>query len=697
MKKIFFTMFLIFFITFFKQTSWNYITKDSLEENFKIWNILSTWYDSIEKCDEWKTKYNSSSPNYFRSSCFINENKYYYFICSTWDNCNISSSSTSTTPNSNSTSWTNWWKWKKVSSSWTYFSPTPPQCSSQVEWWNCNEWWYCIWSWYDLKCQYSWASSSLIKIENNYWNNTINNCSNPWSSLAFNIWNSQSDIKVCIEYNLTAQWKEWKTYNCDLDTKFYWLSSPWKFENWKWSYFTYLQNHKSFVPWKYRLVVKANDWANIYWEWLTINTSWNYSNPANCNYYAYPAKSVEDALWYLHNNANINITTWIDWKNIPVPSWCDITKDVVIKLITNSIGWASFSSQRVMSFTDLHKCFTRKPPTWSWLTYTWWFWTQVNWQANNDVLFDFQSWYNWWDSWTLVWPWCWNVPSHWLSQYYGWIKWENWKVFNCTAKTYWWVAILNNGISKPLNVSFSKTKLNETWDSFNISVSWLTYDNFQWCRAVVAHPTVPSAVDPYRCNNVGNFVTIKDAKTNWAYNNWLWQYTIKSDLYNMPSWTKIRSYYRNKDTSEIKSVEWEVIWWTTNTTGLPVCWDNWKTLWTFTCDSQNNQVQTISTCLPPYYSDPISWNWNKLNNTFTHITWYLCDWISREWYPATNANSSTIWVSRNSFWAPSWREDLLCKNLGYDPNKLNWAPCNSEWVICYSSMWYWSEYKCTKK
>ncbi len=786
--------------------------------NAPTWTSLSASYQSNPTSNTCKYKCNSSSTRNW-SSCVVN----------TWWN-----------------TWTSWWKWVKVPSEWVYFSPMPPQCSSQsIEWWNCNEWWYCIWNWFDLKCQYSWAQSWLIKIETNWWKSTISNCSDPWSTLNFTVWNSTQDIKACMEYNLTAQWRVWQTYNCDSDSKFQNLASPWRFETNKWSYFTYLQNHKTFVPWKYRLVVKANDWTKIYWDWLTINTSWSLSNPANCNYYAYPAQSVEDAVDYILRTKDVHISTWIDYTNIK-----NKCPDIQIKMIQSawdaanvfwinfkdpSIGWWWQANYAVL--WDLSRCFTRtipNPPK----TYSDWYGnSNLPWEINNPAIFDFQSWYNWWSAWAA--PWCWNWWRWSKSQIYWWQSWQAWKTVVCPGWWYgnWWGTTtwtnctlsdwttLNNWSSKNLyyknsswnsciyasyrcnswtlvrgtqfspapqqptawsilyttssacsssltsssaiNVSFSKTKLNVTNDSLNITVNWLTYDNFQWCRAVLVHPTVPSAVNANKCNNVNEFTTIKDAWTDWFYSNWVWKNTIISDSANMPSWTKLRSHFRNKDTWEIKSVEWEIIWtntswwaswcswtlptwvwvvscnsscvdfspqnytWTysTNPTtsctwwckswytrswnsciinststvpNLPTCWTNWKTIWIFTCDSQNRQVQTINTCLPNWYSDPMLWNWNKTTNSFSHLTWNLCNWVSNNWYPwtsstTTTSSSSLVWVSTLSFWAPPWREDLLCERLWYNPTKLEGTSCRSEWFICYQSMWYWNEYKCTKK
>ncbi len=111
-----------------------------------------------------------------------------------------------------------------------------------------------------------------------------------------------------------------------------------------------------------------------------------------------------------------------------------------------------------------------------------------------------------------------------------------------------------------LNVQYSKTTLKATGDSFTVTVTWLTANNFQGCRAVLAHP-VASNVNPYKCDNSPQFsdITSGSSDTTWRYSNGTWKITVNSDPASLPAGAILKSHYRNKDTGEIKSVEWKIV------------------------------------------------------------------------------------------------------------------------------------------
>lgn len=75
------------------------ITQTELDKQTKDWNILSDNYTSLQECNQVKEKYNQEFTSYKRSDCFLNQNKYNYFICSSSSLCSVSITWTSTTIN----------------------------------------------------------------------------------------------------------------------------------------------------------------------------------------------------------------------------------------------------------------------------------------------------------------------------------------------------------------------------------------------------------------------------------------------------------------------------------------------------------------------------------------------------------------------------------------------------------------------
>ncbi len=57
---------------------------------------------------------------------------------------------------------------------------------------------------------------------------------------------------------------------------------------------------------------------------------------------------------------------------------------------------------------------------------------------------------------------------------------------------------------------------------------------------------------------------------------------------------------------------------------LPTCGSDWEKIGTFSCDSQNRQIQTIDSCLPPLYDNASFWTWKKNPDSFSHLTGKSC-------------------------------------------------------------------------
>lgn len=394
------------------------------------------------------------------------------------------------------------------------------------------------------------------------------NCSQPGASLSQTIWNAWPNIKICKEYQLTTPSRNWESYTCDNDLKFVSASQVWpngyySSPSWnKWSKYDTLINHSTIVPWKYRLAVKSADGKVKFSDWYTIASSWPFSNQENCNYTKYKPNSVEDALWFLLNTKWVHWSYWIDFSQIS--SKCPNIQTEFIRLANNtSWYWQYYQSPSIWwgwrtLWAELSHCYTRQIPTWQWTTFIWDFWSRLNWEKNNQATFDFQSWYNGGNPWALWWSACWNVPSHWKSQFYWWIKWEPGKEFNCSAKTYggssslwntsWWTT----NTTQVFSVTQTKSTLKENWDSISYKVTWLDYDNAMACQSVHAHPNVPSAIDPSRCSNPANYVYLKNAN-GWSYSNWVWTATMKSNTNIYVSWIKVQSHFRDGRTWSMKS------------------------------------------------------------------------------------------------------------------------------------------------
>lgn len=709
MKKIFYLTVLFYFIFILNSVSWNYITKNSLDENFKLWNILSSPFSSVEQCNEMRMKYEITNSSYTRSNCFINESKYYYFICNNSNSCNINTSwnNSNNQVNSNDkilddflaileskkSSYSTNEKyiiflsryeaeltklklqysknsdlvkkldylldWIKKLKEW---NPIPDNnnnsnwCSWELPKWewiiscwnNCTDFWPSSWIWTfssspTTRCTWwcanwyarpSMTSNLCVKSDSKIYNwndvkievNVSNNCSSPSSSLSVTIWNASKDIKICKEYELNTPSRKWEKYNCDSDSKFVSAEQAWpnKYDWNKWQKYDTLVNHSTIVPGKYRLVVKSQDWIIKYWDWYTIKSEWDFSNPENCNYRKYAANSVEDAIWYILNTKWVHISYWIDFSKLT--SKCPNIQTDFIREANFWSFWTQFLSPNIwwwwrVLWWILSNCYSREIPKWNWPTYIWAFWSRVNWEPNNDVIFDFQSWYNWWDPWTIYETWCWLVPNAIKSQQYWWIKWEAWKKFDCTNKTYWWnpigwwsldctlpdwKKIQNNKTTqlyykyswnscidaiyicknwtlerssqfspappKPtsgtmffmtkqlcewkIEINQSKTTLRENNDVIKYNVYWLDYENAKSCQTVLAHPYVPSAVSPNRCDNINNFVFLKNVNW-WTYNNWIWSSDMVSNTVIYLSWIKVRSNFMNWNSWNIYS--WQVV------------------------------------------------------------------------------------------------------------------------------------------
>lgn len=57
--------------------------------------ILSDAYTTMNVCQQKVDAYNIQYPDYIRSSCFLRDSKYYYYICDKWTTCDTGTSSTS--------------------------------------------------------------------------------------------------------------------------------------------------------------------------------------------------------------------------------------------------------------------------------------------------------------------------------------------------------------------------------------------------------------------------------------------------------------------------------------------------------------------------------------------------------------------------------------------------------------------------
>lgn len=612
---------------------------------FQCNNGVATWGTQFSPAPptplDWQTLYYSSD------SC---KNKFAWNALWTVTNQNTNSTSTSTpkstTNNNNITTcegsvWT--WEWVEVcwENCWNEGFNKNRWEFAQAPTYACS-WW----------CKQGYARPSLtanycVKSDSPIYNgndvkidvSASKNCSEPWSSLSLTIWNAGPDIKLCQEFELSTPSRNGESYSCDSDSKFKSGKEAWpnNYSGWKWSSYTSLINNKYIVPWKYRIAVKSADGVVTYSNWYTIASSWDFSNPENCNYYAYPAKSVEDAVWYILSTKDVHFNYGIDWTQIS--KTCPQAQTEFIRLAHTTSWYLKYYQSPSIWWNGrvfwpfLSECYSKAIPKWTGPTYIWGFWTSEYGQENNAAAFDFQSWYTGWNAWALGWSACWNVPNHWVSQLYGWIKWESWKVFDCGKKTYggvsasslWtsatWTSTNNptlictlkdgtkieNGVGKELyyknsnntcisanfscmngdltwanqfspapprpaawatlfinktlcdgwdvTVSQTKNTLKEVGDSIKYTINWLWYD-WQSCQVVHAHPNVPSAVNAARCDDVKNYVYLRDLQ-KWSYLDWVWTTTVQSNTAIYVAWVKVQWYFRNPNTGKLKS--WNII------------------------------------------------------------------------------------------------------------------------------------------
>lgn len=75
------------------------ISQTELSNYLKEWNILSDIFTSQNECNTTKDKYNLEYTSYKRSNCFLNEGKYYYFICQLGNSCSVNTNQTLTPTN----------------------------------------------------------------------------------------------------------------------------------------------------------------------------------------------------------------------------------------------------------------------------------------------------------------------------------------------------------------------------------------------------------------------------------------------------------------------------------------------------------------------------------------------------------------------------------------------------------------------
>lgn len=569
-----------------------YIT--TLEQISTKLSILSTKYKSnhtvnsmIVYLQEWIIKLKE---NVSHNEIWVDD-----FFCELLENCWNNSSNTSTTniTNSQSTSSspTNWsnnaqknntsindiWSCSWTLPTWEWIISCGSECNDFAPrniTWIYSQWAQtaCTWSCENgyvrpsLSANYCVKSSTPIYDGNDVSIEILStqalNCSNPSAWVSINVWNAWPDIKMCLEFELNTPSRKWEKYVCDNDSKFIPASQAWvngySASRWLWSKSERFSNSAVTVPGNYRIHIKSSDWKIKTSNWYTVASSWAFSNPENCSYYKYPAKSVEEALWYLLNTKDVVWAQWIDFTNL---KWkCPNIESEFLKLAhLMSWYWKYYQSPSIwwngrVLWAELSQCFTKSLPTWTGPTFIWDFGNTYNGSPDNIAIFDFQSWYNWGNPWAVWGSACGQVEAHWKSQYYWGLKWESGKKFDCTNKTYWWVSANIDSTKKSVfSISQSKSTLKENSDAITLTVTGLDYDNAMGCHAVIAHPYVPSAVNPSYCNNNSWYIYLKNV-SGWKYLNGVWTTSMKSDTTLYLSWIKVQSYFMNSKTWEKKSL-----------------------------------------------------------------------------------------------------------------------------------------------
>ncbi|MDD3646592.1 MAG: hypothetical protein PHH06_04280 [Candidatus Gracilibacteria bacterium] len=105
---------------------------------------------------------------------------------------------------------------------------------------------------------------------------------------------------------------------------------------------------------------------------------------------------------------------------------------------------------------------------------------------------------------------------------------------------------------KQFNVKQSKNTLNENGDQIELQV-YGPVDDVMGCIAVLAHPNVPSAINPNACSDNNNYAYLKDYPNLWTYTNGGFIHIMKSDTTNYVNGVQIKVYFKNTKTGEIKS------------------------------------------------------------------------------------------------------------------------------------------------
>ncbi len=429
----------------------------------------------------------------------------------------------------------NTWIWSIKYSWWVSFSPAPPNCwKTYKEWDSCsNIWSSCIYWDYLYSCE---RKETDIKIDY-YWS-SMNNCSSAWASLTNQIWTNSENIKVCKEFKIDNPNRKNDNFTCsDSDFKSITSLSWWENSRWYWQNYTRLQDNPLTVPGSYRIVIKNQNWEKIYWPWYTIDSTWEFSNPNNCFYTRYKAKTVEQAVYYLINTPWVHYNSWIDWTELEKTYWEETTNKIRLDIIRMAM-WSRWASDIVSMYSK-----TMTIPKWTWPTYYEGSWWPYNWEKWNPAIYSFSRDYEWKNPW-IVW-WC--V----IKQNYSWVKW--W-VVNCNDRTYSWKQ--ENEIKA--NQSKNTLSVTKSWDFIKYTIYWLDYENAKSCQNVIAHPYVPTAINPNYCDDKSKYKYMKNLKW-WTYNssNWTWENYLRHDPILFAPWIKIQ--WSWMDWKTWNSIKWNVI------------------------------------------------------------------------------------------------------------------------------------------
>jgi len=427
------------------------------------------------------------------------------------------------------------WTWSIKYSWWVSFSPTPPNCWKQYkEWDSCsNIWSSCIYWDYLYSCE---RKETDIKIDH-YWS-SLNNCSSASASLTNQIFTSSDAIQICQEYKIDNPNRKNDNFTCsDSDFKSITSLNWWNKSRWYWQKYTRLQDNQSLVPGSYRIVIKNQEWEKIYWSWYTIDSRWEFSNPNNCFYTRYKAKTVEQAVYYLINTPWVHYNSWIDWSELEKIYWEETTNKIRLDIIRMAM-WSRAPSDIVSMYSK-----TMTIPKWTWPTYYEGSWWPYNWEKWNPAIYSFSRDYEWKNPW-IVW-------SCVIKQNYSWVKW--W-VVNCSNRTYSWKQ------EKEIKANQSKNTLSVTksWDFIKYTIYGLDYENAKSCQNVIAHPYVPSAINTNYCDDSSKYKYMKNLKW-WNYNssNWTWENYLRHDPKLFAPWIKIQ--WNWMDWKTWSSIKWNVI------------------------------------------------------------------------------------------------------------------------------------------